>query len=190
MSDKDDRIVDFNELKNKAREKDIDKFEQYIYSLYYSLAQGEISMADFSIRIGEYMEQNDISYEKFFNIQKEMMKRYGLDPNDLEAQMENLGINMPKMNPEKNYENMRKALSFGEKYKDKLSSKLMSTYSIHNNSNEIDIILENENVIIKSCKTVDLKDSELNEFLCSYKKVLEDKALNVSIYENVTTYQY
>ena len=31
----DDRIIDFNEIKNQAREKDVDKLENYMYSLYY-----------------------------------------------------------------------------------------------------------------------------------------------------------
>ncbi|WP_331667985.1 DUF3867 family protein [Clostridioides difficile] len=28
----DDRIIDFNELKNKVKDSDVDKFEQYIYT--------------------------------------------------------------------------------------------------------------------------------------------------------------
>ena len=76
----DDRVVDFNELKNKVRDKDIDKFESYIYDLYYSVATGGMSMADFTKKVTEYMNDNNISQEKFFNIQKEMLKRYGFDP--------------------------------------------------------------------------------------------------------------
>ena len=30
----DDRIIDFNELKNKVKETDIDKFENYMYNLF------------------------------------------------------------------------------------------------------------------------------------------------------------
>ncbi len=51
-----DRIVDFNELKNKARDKDIDKFESYIYDLYYSVAQGKMSMMELSREITKYIE--------------------------------------------------------------------------------------------------------------------------------------
>ena len=36
----DDRIIDFNELKNKVKETDIDKFENYMYNLYFSVADG------------------------------------------------------------------------------------------------------------------------------------------------------
>ncbi|PPK48259.1 DUF3867 domain-containing protein [Clostridium algidicarnis] len=187
---KDDRIVDFNELKNKAREKDIDNFEQYIYDLYYSLSQGELSITAFSSKIKEYMDKNSISSEKLFNIQKEMMKRYGLDPEDIEAQMKSLGLNFSEMPIESDYENIRKAIGFNEKYKNSLNSKVVSTYSISNNSNNVDIILDKENVILRSSNAINLKDLELNDFLCSYKKVLEDKPLNISLCENIKTYEY
>ncbi|MBU3209939.1 DUF3867 domain-containing protein [Clostridium algidicarnis] len=187
---KDDRIVDFNELKNKAREKDIDNFEQYIYDLYYSLSQGELSIVAFSSKIKEYMDKNSISSEKLFNIQKEMMKRYGLDPEDIEAQMKSLGLNFSETPIESDYENIRKAIGFNEKYKNSLNSKVVSTYSICNNSNNLDIILDKENVILRSSNVINLKDLELNDFLCSYKKVLEDKPLNISLCENIKTYEY
>ncbi|MBB6697207.1 DUF3867 domain-containing protein [Clostridium algidicarnis] len=187
---KDDRIVDFNELKNKAREKDIDNFEQYIYDLYYSLSQGELSIAAFSSKIKEYMDKNSISSEKLFNIQKEMMKRYGLDPEDIESQMKSLGLNFSEMPIESDYENIRKAIGFNEKYKNSLNSKVVSTYSISNNSNKVDIILDKETVILRSSNAINLKDLELNEFLCSYKKVIEDKPLNISLCENIKTYEY
>ena len=29
----DDRIIDFNDLKNKVKDSDVDKFEQYIYTI-------------------------------------------------------------------------------------------------------------------------------------------------------------
>ena len=54
-----DRIIDFNEIKNKAKDKDVDKFEEYIYSMYYQMAEGKLNMADFSKNIMKYMENND-----------------------------------------------------------------------------------------------------------------------------------
>ena len=111
-----DRIVDFNELKNKARDKDIDKFESYIYDLYYSVAQGKMSMMELSREITKYMNENNISQEKFLNIQTEMLKRYGFDMGDIEGQMKNLGIDMSNLGIQGgDYENLRKTLSFQEK---------------------------------------------------------------------------
>lgn len=66
----DDRIIDFNQLKNKVKDSDVDKFEQYIYSLYGSVMNGTLSMMEFSQKILDYMNENQISHEKFYNIQK------------------------------------------------------------------------------------------------------------------------
>ena len=60
----DDRIIDFNEMKNKAKEKDVDKFEEYMYSQMYKMSSGNISMADFTKEIYKYMEENNISHDK------------------------------------------------------------------------------------------------------------------------------
>ena len=50
--------------------------------------------------------------------------------------------------------------------------------------------MENENVILLSEKNIDLNDIELNEFLCSYKKVLEDKKIQITIGSNTKGYEY
>lgn len=186
-----DRIVDFNELKNKARDKDIDKFEAYIYDLYYSVAQGKMSMIELSREITKYMNENNISQEKFLNIQTEMLKRYGFDMGDIEGQMKNLGIDMKNFGIQGgDYENIRKALSFQEKYQGKVKTTAVATYSIKNEKNDIELILENNKVLITSPKNINLQDIELNEFLCSYKKTLLDDTLDVRICENVGKYDY
>lgn len=186
-----DRIVDFNELKNKARDKDIDKFESYIYDLYYSVAQGKMSMMELSREITKYMNENNISQEKFLNIQTEMLKRYGFDMGDIEGQMKNLGIDMSNLGIQSgDYENLRKTLSFQEKYKGKVKTSTVTTYFIKNEKNDIELILENNKVLITSPKNIDLQDSELNEFLCSYKKTLSDDLLDIRICENVAQYNY
>lgn len=191
MSDKkDDKIVSFNELKNKAREKDVERIEDYVYGLCYDMAQGKISMADFSKDIQDYMEKNNISQEKMFNIQKELMKRYGVDMEDIEGQMKNMGFNMPSVNKNIDYETVRKTLSFQEKYKTGIGSELTTTYSIKNSLNNVDIYINEENVMLKSFKKINLKDLELNDFLCSYKKVIKDKNLKITLCENAGTFEY
>ncbi|MCH3963235.1 MAG: DUF3867 domain-containing protein [Clostridium sp.] len=186
MDDNDDKIVSFNELKNKAREKDVEKIEDYVYGLCYDMAQGKITMADFSKSLQKYMDENNISQEKMFNIQKELMKRYGIDMEDMENQMKSMGFNIPAMNRSTDYETVRKALSFQEKYKDKIGSALITTYSIGN----VEIYINEEKILLKSSGKIDLKDVELNEFLCSYKNVIKDKKLNISICENTKVFEY
>ena len=53
----DDRIIDFNDLKNKVKDSDVDKFEQYIYNLYFSVMDGSMTMAEFSRKIYEYTKK-------------------------------------------------------------------------------------------------------------------------------------
>jgi Protein of unknown function (DUF3867) len=184
-------VIDFNELKNRANDKDIDKFEDYIYSLYYSMGQGKINMIEFSKKIQAYMEENNISQEKFLNIQKKLMERYGVDMNNIDDQMKAYGIDASKFGAlGKDYEEMRKTLSFQEKYKGKIAAKAMTVYIIKNSKNNLTIIMEDENIILKSEKHIDLNDNELNEFLCSYKKLVNDKDINISICENTTNYIY
>ena len=59
-----DRVIDFNELKNRVNDKDVDQFESYIYTLYYKMAEGKLTMAEFSKEITAYMGEHNISQEK------------------------------------------------------------------------------------------------------------------------------
>ena len=183
-----DKIIDFNELKNKAKDKDIDKFEDYIYSMYYKLAEGKMNMADFSKNIMSYMEENNISQDKLLNIQKKFLERYGIDSSMIGEQFKIPGFDMN--NPGLNYETMKKTMGFKEKYKSRISTKTMSEYFIKNEKNDLKILLENEDVILISEKNIDLNDNELNEFLCSYKKVIDDKKIKIILCENRKSYEY
>lgn len=183
-------IIDFNELKNKARDKDVDRFESYIYDLYYSLAQGQITMKDLYENINKYMAENNISQEKFFNIQKEMMKRYGFDMENLTDQIKGLGVDTSNLNMNMDYEKMRKSVSFQEKYNGKIKVQNFSLYEINNSLNNLQVMINENEMILKSEGKVNLNDNELNEFICSYKKVLDNKEIQVSIFEQVKTYNY
>ena len=89
-----------------------------------------------------------------------------------------------------NYETMKKTIGFQEKYKSRISTKAMSEYFIKNEKNDLKVLLENEDVILISEKNIDLNDNELNEFLCSYKKVIEDKKIQIVLCENIKSYEY
>lgn len=182
-----DRVIDFNELKNKVNDKDIDKFEGYIYDLYYKMAQGKINMADFNREITAYMEKNNISYDKFIKLQSKLMERYGFDSAVLEEQMKSLGLNNIGAN---DYEKGRRMVSFQEKYKSRIKVRAASEYYIKNEKNNINIWLEDVDVIIRSEGKIDLTDVELNEFLCSYKKVIDGRSLKISLCENTKEYEY
>ncbi|NLZ34807.1 MAG: DUF3867 domain-containing protein [Clostridiales bacterium] len=185
----DDRIIDFNEIKNRVNEKDVDKFEAYMFSLYYEMSDGKLNMAEFSRKVMEYMEKNNISQDKFMKMQTKLMERYGFDPSDLENQLKALGIEniIPGGG---DIEKAKKTLGFQEKYKDRLKVKTVNSYYINNDKNKLEIITEGTNVILKSEKNIDLNDIELNEFLCSYKKLNDENQLEISICENTREYIY
>ena len=83
----DDRVIDFNEIKNRVNEKDVDKFESYMFSLYYEMSDGKLNMAEFSKKALDYMESNNISQDKFMKMQTKLMERYGFDASALESQL-------------------------------------------------------------------------------------------------------
>ncbi len=67
---------------------------------------------------------------------------------------------------------LKKNISFHEKYNAKPVVKQVTEYHIKNNKNDVKVELIGENIFLKSSKKIDLKDTELNEFLCSYKNFL------------------
>lgn len=187
-------VIDFNKIKNKPTDKDISKFEEYIYNLYYSMAQGNISLMELEQKIKEYMKNNNISEEKFKNIQKKLMEKYagdfGINLDDLQNQIKSFGIDMKNLGINVDSEDVRKSISFHDKYKDRIKIINASKYYIKNDKNEVDILINEENVTIISKKSIDIKDNELNEFLCSYKKVIKDKPLKIVVCENTSSYEY
>lgn len=185
----DDRIIDFNEIRNRVNEQDVDKFESYIYNLYYDMSSGKLNMSDFTKKMMDYMEENNISQDKFLKMQTKLMERYGFDASGIEEQLKSLGLNNVIPGAE-DIEKIRKNMSFQEKYNDRLKVATVNSYSISNDKNNLEILTDGEKVILTSEGKIDLNDIELNEFLCSYKKVIDDKSLTITICENVKEYEY
>lgn len=175
-------VIDFNELKNKVRDKDIDDFEAYIINLYGQMGTGSTDLVSMNKSIVEYMEKNNISFEKFTEIQKKLMERYGVSMDDLNSQY--------NLNSNPDYKNYRKKLGFTEKYKGKVTDFTGMYYEIKNEKNDLVLFLNKKIVLISSKMKVDLADNELNEFLVSYKKLLEDEKLQIRISENYIEYEY
>lgn len=205
----DDRIIDFNELKNKVKDSDVDKFENYMYDLYCSVANGSMTMSQFTSKIYEYMRENNISQEKFMKMQNKLMERYGVDPAELDQQIKNLGLNpnklsfddLSKLNPtnntqstintvnEKKYNDIDKNSDFYKKYNSDLENKELITTFLKDEVNDIKIIIEKEKVILISEGSINLVDAQLNELLLSYKSMYNNK-LKVIICENCKEYDY
>lgn len=218
----DDRIIDFNELKNKVKETDIDKFENYMYDLYFSVADGSLTMAEFTSKIYDYMRENNISNEKFMNIQKKLLERYGVDEAEIDRQMRNMGINPNDLsslgsmnindirNQSMNLNNnsnsnkdskveevanddVRKTIVKNSDFYNKFSQKLeydsfIISY-LKNDVNDLKIVINKEKVTLMSQGSINLVDSQLNEFLLDYKNMI-GKKMKVSICENCKEYDY
>lgn len=195
----DDRIIDFNELKNKVKDSDVDKFEQYIYNLYFSVMDGKMSMDEFSRKIFDYMRDNNISQEKFMKIQKQFMERYGMDTEEVEKQLRSFGIDpsaagfmsnsaSSKVSTE-DLESFKKSAGFYEKYGEKIQPKSCITTFIKNDLNDINVIIDQEKIMLCSDKKINLMDSELNEFLLEYKNMF-NKKIKVVMCETTNKYDY
>lgn len=205
----DDRIIDFNELKNKVKDSDVDKFENYMYDLYFSVANGSMTMSQFTSKIYEYMRENNISNEKFIKMQNKLMERYGVDPAELDQQIKNLGLNpnnisiddLNKFNTinntqsstktinEKIYNHIDKNSDFYKKYNKDLENKDLMITFLKDEVNDIKIIMDKEKVTLISEGAINLVDAKLNELLLSYKSMYNDK-LKVVICENCKEYDY
>ena len=194
----DDRIIDFNDLKNKVKDSDVDKFEQYIYNLYFSVMDRNKTMAEFSRKIFDYMKDNNISQEKFMNIQKKFMERYGMDSEEVERQLKSFGIDpsIAGMNnidlnniSSENLESIKKSAGFYEKYGSKITPKSCITTYIKNDVNDIEVVIDQEKIMLFSSKKINLMDAELNEFLLAYKNMF-NKKIKVVLCENYTGYDY
>lgn len=206
----DDRIIDFNELKNKVKDSDVDKFENYMYDLYFSVANGSMTMSQFTQKIYEYMRENNISQEKFLKMQNKLMERYGVDPDEIDKQIRNLGINpnnlsfddLNKINTmnksttssstsanNKVEEVIDRNSDFFKKYGSKGENINYFTTNLKDDVNDIKIIINKEVVTLISEKSINLVDAELNEFLLSYKSMYNEK-IKVVICENSKEYDY
>ncbi|MGM9536678.1 MAG: DUF3867 domain-containing protein [Intestinibacter sp.] len=216
----DDRIIDFNELKNKVKETDIDKFENYMYNLYFSVADGSMTMSEFTSKIYDYMRENNISNEKFMNIQKKLLERYGVDEAEIERQLKSMGINpndlnsMGSMNINdiRNYtmnannnssqdpkievvpkddikETIVKNSDFYNKFSQRLEYDSFIISYLKNDVNDLKIVINKENVTLMSAGSINLVDSQLNEFLLDYKNMI-GKKMKVKICENCKEYDY
>ena len=82
-----------------------------------------------------------------------------------------------------------KSAGFYEKYGSKITPKSCITTYIKNDVNDIKIIIDKENVTLISSKSINLVDSQLNEFLLDYKNMI-GKKMKVSICENCKEYDY
>ena len=88
-----------------------------------------------------------------------------------------------------NIDDLKKSIGFYEKYTKNVQPKTSIETSIKNSHNDLKVIIDQENVTLISTGKINLMDAELNEFLLSYKNML-NKTIKVVMCENITEYDY
>lgn len=171
-------IIDLNEFKNKVRDKDIDDLENYIYSLYFQVAEGKMTLADVNREIRKYMEEHSISETKFVEIQKKLVERYGYNADDLEKQL--FG----------SQEILIQHKGMKEKYGKSIEEIKGYRKQIKNERNDLLIVTLGTKVLIFSEGRIDLDDNEVHDFLVTYKRQAGNEALDIEMAENIKKFQY
>lgn len=172
-------VINLNDFKNKVRDKDVDELENYIYSLYFQVAEGKMTLADVNKEIRKYMEDHSISNSKFLELQKKLVERYGYDPADLEKQLMG-GANIL----------FQKNQGLLDKYGASIKEMKGFLKEIHNERNDLSIYSAGTRVILISERTIDLSDNELQEYLVSYKRQAGNDALDIQMAEKIQRFQY
>lgn len=173
-------VINLNEFKNKVRDKDIDELENYVYSLYFQVAEGRMTLADVNREIRKYMEDNAISEAKFMEIQKKLVERYGYNADDLEKQLMEGGQGIL----------LQKNQSLLDKYGKSIQEMKGFRKEISNDRNHLVLFCSGIKVIILSETKIQLEDNELQEFLVSYKRQAGNDVLEIELAENASRFQY
>lgn len=172
-------VINFDDFKNKVRDKDVDELENYIYGLYFQVAEGKMTLADVNREIRNYMDEHSISESKFMEIQKKLVERYGYDPDDLEKQLLQ-GQDIL----------LQKSPGILEKYGSSICEMKGFLKEIKNDRNDLQIFCSGTKVILLSPGAVDLEDNELNEFLVSFKRQAGNDTLDIQIGESIKRFDY
>mgnify|MGYP000930511816 FL=1 len=166
----DDKIIDFGSFQNKVKDSDIDKLEEYMYSMYTNVSSGTMSPLDFSKSINEFLKKNNISVEKFGQMQEKLLERYGFDPKNIEEEMKRMGIDMNEgayiiNNKDKkesySVKDFGDKLAFFERY-DGIEEKTIMHYLLDNGVNQVKFIMDGSNLTLVSEKKIDLSDPDVS----------------------------
>lgn len=193
----DDKIIDFGSFQNKVKDSDVDKLEEYMYSMYTKVSSGGMSPLDFSKSINEFMKKNNISVEKFGQMQEKLLERYGFDPKNIEEDMKRMGIDMNESayiinnNDKEGAYSVRDfgdKLAFFERYAG-LEEKTIMYYLLDNGVNKIKFIMDGDILTLVSEKKIDLSDPDVNTFIAGYRQANKEK-IKVVICEATNSYDY
>jgi len=196
----DEKIISFEEIKNRVNDDDLNLFEDFMTEELLKLNfDGDMDMLDFIKKISKYQEDHNIPPKKFMDIQTKLMERYGFDikdayPGMLKDVKENIGKS-DLNDPTSLFKDVDPvdfaAVSLGliEEYRDNIGVKKIITLNVKNDKNDLRIFFDEDKVSLISEKKIDFSDEEVNKAISHYKEVV-GHSLRIQICEASNAYDY
>ena len=198
----DEKIISFEDIRNRVKESDIDLFEEFIGEEIMDLDyEGDLNLLDFIKKVSDYQEENNIPNKKFLDMQKQFMERYGFElvnpsPEELEKIKKSLNskANIDKlksldMNNPVSMIRTSALLSLRADFEDKAYEKNIIQLDLKNDKNDLKIIFNGENVTVISENKIDFSDEDINKAIANYRVRVGD-SIRVQICEATNSYDY
>lgn len=198
----DEKIISFEDIRNRVKESDIDLFEEFIGEEIMDLDyEGDLNLLDFIKKVSDYQEENNIPNKKFLDMQKQFMERYGFElvnpsPEELEKIKKSLNskANIDKlksldMNNPVSMIRTSALLSLRADFEDKTYEKNIIQLDLKNDKNDLKIIFNGENVTVISENKIDFSDEDINKAIANYRVIVGD-SIRVQICEATNSYDY
>ncbi|MDU0964016.1 DUF3867 family protein [Peptostreptococcus anaerobius] len=198
----DEKIISFEDIRNRVKESDIDLFEEFIGEEIMDLDyEGDLNLLDFIKKVSDYQEENNIPNKKFLDMQKQFMERYGFElvnpsPEELEKIKKSLNskANIDKlksldMNNPVSMIRTSALLSLRADFEDKAYEKNIIQLDLKNDKNDLKIIFNGENVTVISENKIDFSDEDINKAIANYRVIVGD-SIRVQICEATSSYDY
>lgn len=198
----DEKIISFEDIRNRVKESDIDLFEEFIGEEIMDLDyEGDLNLLDFIKKVSDYQEENNIPNKKFLDMQKQFMERYGFElvnpsPEELEKIKKSLNskANIDKlksldMNNPVSMIRTSVLLSLRADFEDKAYEKNIIQLDLKNDKNDLKIIFNGENVTVISENKIDFSDEDINKAIANYRVIVGD-SIRVQICEATNSYDY
>lgn len=198
----DEKIISFEDIRNRVKESDIDLFEEFIGEEIMDLDyEGDLNLLDFIKKVSDYQEENNIPNKKFLDMQKQFMERYGFElvnpsPEELEKIKKSLNskANIDKlksldMNNPVSMIRTSALLRLRADFEDKAYEKNIIQLDLKNDKNDLKIIFNGENVTVISENKIDFSDEDINKAIANYRVIVGD-SIRVQICEATNSYDY
>lgn len=187
MTDK--KIINFDKLKEKWDDKEIDKFEEFMNLQTERIITGQISIAELIKSMKKYQVEHNITNDGIMKLQKKMIDNLGLniEVEDVDREVEEIRRYLNEEDEDLTLELRNKA--FFAYYSDRIENKDIACMELKNEKNNLTLMIMGKEIIIYSEKRVDFSDDELNGIVALYKESIEG-GLKIITCEATKIYEY